>query len=120
MSSGISRKNHRITITSGIERSVLTYAAAGITSHFLPDSRISASSVPIAMPPSIAMSVSCTEKISPLRMKLETTWAAQEREVEVRFIAPPIIPGTCTRFSMKRATRLTANAETKYSAVTAR
>ena len=87
----------------------------------MPDSRISASSVPSAMPPTIATSVSWTEKMKPLRMKLWMT--PQSRKPKSRFSShhlPPIMPGTCTRFSMNGATRLTANAEMKYRPVTAR
>src|SRR6185369_4544927 len=85
--SGISRKNQRITITSGIERSTLTYAAAGSASHGFPDRRIRAMTVPSAMPPSIAMIVSSTEKIRPLRTKLWTS--AQLKKPKSRFTAPP-------------------------------
>jgi len=71
-------------MTSGIERSVLTYKAATIASRRLPDNRINARMVPSTMPPSIAMTVSWTEKISPLRIKPEAT--VQFRKAKSRFI----------------------------------
>jgi hypothetical protein len=55
---GINKKNHRITITNGMERMVLTYIVAGITSHGLPDKRISANTVPTIIPPTVAITVS--------------------------------------------------------------
>ena len=53
-------------------------------------------------------------------MKLWIRRPVEEGEIEMDHALPPIIPGTCTRRSMKWATRLTANAEMKYSAVTER
>ena len=67
---GISKKNHRMTITKGTERMPLTYAVAGNDSSFRPDKRISANTVPKAMPPSVATTVSCTLKTKPFRMNL--------------------------------------------------
>src|SRR3990167_9382083 len=48
---------------------------------------MSARTVPSAMPPSIATSVSCTEKISPLSTKLEKT--DQSRKAKSRFMSMP-------------------------------
>src|SRR5678810_833057 len=88
--SGISRKNQRITITSGIERSTLTYAAAGSASHGFPDRRIRAMTVPSAMPPSIAMIVSSTEKIRPLKPKSRFTAPPSLRAEQSRHLDAPL------------------------------
>src|SRR3954468_10754724 len=62
-----------MTITSGMERMPFTYAVAGIASGALPDRRISASSVPKRMPPSVEMAVSSIENQKPVAMNLLTT-----------------------------------------------
>ena len=71
----------------------------------------------------IAMIVSWIENSSPLRTKLWTS--CQLKKPKSRFITrrpyfAPSMPGIWTRRSTNAATRLTANAETKYSPVTAR
>ena len=80
--SGMTRKNHRITITSGIERIRLTYQVDIIASGANVDSRASASRVPIRMPPAMAISVSFRVNSSPVHRNGRL--GAIDRKIEVR------------------------------------
>ena len=54
---GIKRKNHKMTITRGIDRIMLTYIDAGISKNDFPERRINANKVPKKIPPAVAMTV---------------------------------------------------------------
>src|SRR5512146_353805 len=66
---GITRKNQRITMTSGIERIKSTYIAEAVDSGPRFDSRARASSVPMTIPPLIAIRVRWTLNWRPVQMK---------------------------------------------------
>src|SRR3990170_6006847 len=69
MISGITRKNQRITMSSGMERMRFTYADATAVRGRLFPSRAMAKSVPIAIPPLIAIRVRVALNLRPVQIK---------------------------------------------------
>src|SRR6266508_1194760 len=64
--SGITRKNHRITITSGIERIRFTYHVATIARGPILDNRANANSVPDKIPTAMAIKVRLAVNFNPV------------------------------------------------------
>ncbi len=64
---GMTRKNQRITISSGMERIRLTYQVAAIAKGAIGERRASASRVPRTMPPDMAIRVSLTVNSRPVQ-----------------------------------------------------
>ncbi|MCY1245910.1 hypothetical protein D9M72_591000 [compost metagenome] len=62
---GMIRKNHSSTITSGMERKMVTYPCANQFSSLNDDSRIIARMVPQTMPTTTAVTVILSETIMP-------------------------------------------------------